>query len=822
MSLAFQEPRALVLIIPLAVAAVFIITRQPVRFASPMEKIRYYSSRRGYRIFLISSRIMLIIALLLALADPFTVTSRTVVGDPKLTILVDESDSMQVLDTGVVAQLKAQLEQQFPVEVKTIGAGTTSPLGDSILSNIRGQDSSLLVSDANSNFGRSLLDIMMFASQINSTINALSLNTKADDTSVQIIGPARTTADFDNKFLIIVNQTGSRQDYTLQVRLDGSSVYNAQKSGGFITEFQRRLPEGYHSLEATITIQKDLFPQNNVFYKTVKVEPKPKILYIAKESSSPMLDVLRQLYIVTSSSSLPAEFNQYSAVVLNDYPLDELSRDHVDRLRSYVLDGNGLYVIGGKESFDTGTSKSDEQKLFESMLPVQVGQGTREQKKDVNVVIALDISQSGGQGFWKNLPDVQGVTDVGKALAISISRDIRRNDNLGVIAFNSEAYVISPMTKKEQKPDLEEQIARLQNSGITYLYAGIDEARKLLRTTQGSKYIILITDGNTITSPVDTRPETYRSAKDAEREGIKIFTVGFDNEITTNGDVLRKISEFGDGSFFLPDERHRIKLAFGPPDPSEPDEENLGISILNGHHFITESVEPFGKVSGFNVVVPKSNAQLLVTSANGDPLMSVWRFGLGRVVVLSTDDGRAWAQDLLNKRNSVLIARSVNWAVGDLNRKKEFDVDIRDVSLPDQVEINVKSTSLPNAQGLSFYKSDENLYTAHFSAGKPGIYDFLGAKVAVNSYQEYQQVGQNPSLDAYMSLTGGKVFRPDEVQAIADKVRQDSITTQTRIRGFRWLLLIIAIAVLLIEILFRRIIEDRLKNKSLYTKNLAR
>ena len=68
-----------------------------------------------------------------------------------------------------------------------------------------------------------------------------------------------------------------------------------------------------------------------------------------------------------------------------------------------------------------------------------------------------------------------------------------------------------------------------------------------------------------------------------------------------------------------------------------------------------------------------------------------------------------------NKRNSKLLTKSINWAIGDLGRKKSYHVTIRDTVLGKPTNVNVISKEMPQAPDLEFSKIDTNFYSAsHF------------------------------------------------------------------------------------------------------------
>jgi len=74
--------------------------------------------------------------------------------------------------------------------------------------------------------------------------------------------------------------------------------------------------------------------------------------------------------------------------------------------------------------------------------------------------------------------------------------------------------------------------------------------------------------------------------------------------------------------------------------------------LINSDHFITRGVSLNATIYGYNKVYTKQNAQALVMTATGNPVISTWRFGLGRVVSITTDNGNTWAPELYDRDNS--------------------------------------------------------------------------------------------------------------------------------------------------------------------------
>ncbi|MBI4155572.1 VWA domain-containing protein [Candidatus Woesearchaeota archaeon] len=749
--------------------------------------LKYHRSSFTLKLLVFILRSLTFTLILIAIASPFTQKEKVVEGEPTLKILVDNTSSFELFDATIADTLKDKLKDQIDVELIRIGSKDISNLGDSILNNVKSDESVLLISDGSNNQGADLDDVALFASRSNITINTIKLEPIKDDVGVEITGPSKTTADVDNRFLIKLNKVGKKLIGSLKVSVDGNIILETDLSKETY-DIVNKFNQGYHEIKAEIFIE-DHFKQNNVFYKTVKVVPKPKIAFLSFDES-PLKTLLKDLYEIEDINDF-IDLDKYTALIVNDVSFSQLN--NIDKLSNFVSSGNGLVVVGGKHSFDYGEYKDS---IFENILPVFVARGGKKEG-DVNIVILLDISGSTSAyvGEFQTL-------DVNKALALEAINDLKFDNKLGIIAFNAAGYVVEDISYiHEKKENLEDKITRLVYGGGTRIDHGIEKALDMLKKTKGSKNIILISDGKT-----KDIPASYETAQEAVRQGVVIYTVGVGP--VTNEEVMTTIADITSGIYFKITERDKLKLLFGENNPTK-DQNKFSVVILNTNHFITQDLAPEASVYGFNQVVPKSTAQLLVTTDLGDPLLTVWRYGLGRVAALSTDDGRLYAGQLLNEKNSKLLTRTLNYAIGDPERKNEKFIDISDSRVNEETIILVRSPEQPVSKDVAFYKTDKNEYTGSKRIDKTGFHSILTATFAVNYESEYANLGYNPQLDAAVKTTNGEFFNAKDIPGIIKAIKSQSKRVENRKVYFRWPFLVLALLLFLLDILVRRIFERK-------------
>jgi uncharacterized membrane protein len=758
-----------------------------IKFFDKAEQSSYEGERKNQRFIFFIVRASVFLLLLIAIASPFIMETSTVKGNPRITILTDGTLSMDLFEQNLGIELANKLKNKIPASVRHVVAGDKSAIGDGILNNLERDENVIVITDGNNNDGKLLGDIMLLANSLNATVSTLDMEVKNSDVGVEIIGPNEAILDTEETFIVNVNHAGDAVPYNIEVKYDDEIVIAKSNDKADTFTLNRKLSEGYHKITAELLDvgNSDHFSQNNKFFKTVKVVPRPKVLFVTEKSSSLASD-LGDIYDLTILEDVPSNLDDYMATVLNDIPANKFLQK-LDQLSDYVSDGNGLLVVGGQNSYDRGGYKGS---LVETLLPVKVGAGEESEKSDVYIVIVIDISH--GTAEYVN---------VEKAQAVSVIESLDEKNNVGVIAFNTVPYRVADIKPLSQnKDELTDKVSRLVFDGQSFFNLGLDSANKLLRSVSGSKNIILITDGKTTYNKLML--DTKEAARQAAARGIKVYVAGVG--ANRNDDFLTQVAAFGEGIYFPVDASNKLKILFGEPEGTDEQDYLNKLVMLDTTHFITFNQSLDAVVSGYNYVIPKPAARLLVTTNKNIPVMVAWRFGLGRVISLATDDGGKWAGELLSNENSRILTKSINWVIGDLSRKKNFDVTIRDSTLDDPLIVNVISDILPEHDDLTFVKADVNLYNAKYDPQSTGYYNFLGSDTAVNYKKEFKGLGINIEFLELVEQTGGRIFDKDDIDSIIEFAKEKSKRIKVDRTSIRWPFLVLAIILLLGDIGLRR------------------
>jgi|GEM_PF-1186812 len=791
---------------------------------------------RHMRFWLFLSRLLLITLVLAALAHPYVERTAEVQGNPRITILVDSSASTAEMDTAFSKGLAEILDRHITTTVRVVGTNLTSDVGSAILRNLEPGGNILLVSDGNINSGPQLSDVAFYATTLNATVSAINLSPAKNDNAIVVLGAGKVVADSDATFTVAVSATKPDVQPMVAIDVDGKRLLERQVVPGSFT-FTQKFGKGSHRIEARL-LDKDENSQNDVFWKEIHVLEKPRILYLTSKSGPEEL-LLRELYDVDKRATLPADLSSYYAIVVNDMGVEAMPNTRL--LHDYLIDeqgqyyGNGIVFLGGMNSFDRGGYAASG---LEPLLPVRVGKGERK-KGEANLVFIVDVSGSAAgtkinvaNGQMTNVTESSPTLDVIKAQVVNAIEQIKIDNKVSVIVFgvraqanlgSAEATIASSVKTLAQldylynnRKNILENVPRVTGGGLSAMDIALREGIQTLRSVQGDKNVILVTDGRLCAGFGSECSEAKQlmalAANGHKLYGVNFMTIGVG---TTDEKLfpkkvdelfLKEFAKAGDGTYDRATKLNTLMIKWGDPKAKEFGQE-FALVPLSLTHFITRDIEPNAVMNGFNQVVPKDTAELLIAADSGQPALTVWRYGNGRVATWTVFAGNNMGQ-LLNGDNSLLLSRTVNWAIADPQRKEPYSVDIPDTRINEEGTITVKSDTPVTSEALVFSK-DGNVYVARFSPYATGFASLLNYEYAVNRPSELDLVGMNPALPVIAEATGGKVFKPSDSEEIIDFIKAVSKKVTVEQQSVAPLFIAAALLLFLVEIAVRRLTERR-------------
>ena len=799
----------------------------------PVIVIGWVLIHKGARRSLILSRIIIVSLLVVALAGPYNPVTVTETDEtPTITVLSDETDSMDIFESGTAEEIFDKLQDTTPARMEKMG-GLRSDIGDEILASSTGDDHIIVVSDGNNNFGSDLAETIDFVSDTGTVVYAVTQTPEENDLSVEITGARTAVLGNENMVGVEIRQALADANYKLSIEVDGSPVSSqtvAQTASLKTVVFSNTFKSlGPHLITARISSGDDMRSGNNVFNKTIYVVPKPRLLLVSPDADSPLYKILRSLYETNTAPSIDdANLTDYKAVVLDNINDGRISGNSIGKLREYTAGGGGLLVVGGDNSYDYGDYLGSS---IEAILPVESYSSAY--AGSVNVVLVLDISGS---------INIDEALDDEKAMAINLLKNMGRDTNVGVVAYGSDAISVSdgllPMSSHANRDTLVDRVSKLKTGhGGTSMDEGIFTAARMLDNTSGQKYMIVFSDGAISNSFEDSKIE-ISSMDTTETEMIFVMiktNVVKERDVKTDnnrGDYfLQVLADQTGGDFIQLELDQRLDLKFGQEDPDLPEGglDAYAIVRLDEEHFITRYLNISGSISGYNDVTQKVGARRLVTTSMGKPVVTVWEFGLGRVVSLSSDNGNMWAGALYSGENARLLPSMINWAVGDPGPEDGIVVYSGDMNLDSPGTVVIRCNEMPlvvfGKEDVPVIQTGERTYEGVIEPDHMGLFNLevsaggvtLEDTAAVNYPLEYRDVGNDPDFLEAVKHSGGGVYNVDQVGSLLfSDIRKNSIMTSEEHVSLSWVFLIIALLVFLGEVIVRRakgIIEIKTRRK---------
>ncbi|MFP4654495.1 MAG: hypothetical protein ACLFMM_02270 [Methanohalobium sp.] len=807
--LSFEHPEIILLIIPLIIVALYL----------------FY---RGTSTRILESRVIIISLLILALASPYIMVSETKTDvNPNLVVISDETSSMQLFEDNIGTRIYESMASKTPATLVQL-SGEKTNLGDAIIENSGGDNQIVLVTDGNNNHGEGLEDALEFAENTGTKVYAVEPELETNDLSVQIKGDKTVVEGNENQFEVIVSQAKDETiSYNLEVYANGSLI----RSGTFTQSGHEKSIDVKHTFESLgasdirakiAPVGEDIDTINNEFHKSVYVIPKPKIQLTANNIDSPLSRILHDLYDVTTSQDF-SNIDNKKAVILDNQHINKLSQNEVENLKEYVTDGNGLVVVGGDRSYNFGGYLNSS---FEELLPIN--SKPTKWTGGRNVVLVLYVSQSTAAHDTQS--DI-----LGNAINL-IQNENLRDANLGVIAFGTKGEDVSNglvyLGIPSNRERLENKIRDLKTETDTSLNLGLNVAQNWLQDETGMLDVIVISDG----AIGSAHQDSLDIAKDMKSKGVNFYFINIEpsdpsieGRYDNRGNLYAKrfIEEIEESTdtYFQIQRGQRANLVFDDTDTT--DDEDISdaapFSVIeyNSNHFITRNINTTGNVSGYNDVTPKAGAQRLVTTTNGKPIVTTWRFGLGRVVSYTTDNGygngNRWASQMYTGDNSKLTSGMVNWAIGNPRAEEGIVLEAPDGWSGTPIKLKLTrydEGGLPSLQlddrdePIELSATGENTYEGTITIDNIGIHDISGYPVAVNYAQEYRDVGFNEDLPSLIKSHGGKMYTEQEARALLlEDARESATKTVQTPFDLKMYFILTALGLFLLEIIIRRVRE---------------
>jgi Ca-activated chloride channel homolog len=363
---------------------------------------------------------------------------------------------------------------------------------------------------------------------------------------------------------------------------------------------------------------------------------RPRVLIVGADPSAALSRALSANHLAVdtiSAAEIPASaegLRKYDLVILSDIPARAVGQAQQAALVRYVKDlGGGFIMIGGENSFGVGGWGGS---TIEEILPVKYS-GER-QREQPTLALMLVIDKSGSMSSDDRLELV-------KEAARVTARTLDPSDEIGVVAFDSAPQVLVRLQPAANRLRIASAISRLTAGGGTNAVPALREAYLQLAGSKAIvKHVILLSDGE---SPENGLNPLLSDMREAD---ITVSAVGVGAGAGT--DFLHRVAERGRGRFFFSEDGTDVPRIFSR-DTSEA--KRNAIKELRLYPRVAKPVQllrgiNFDGAPGLTGIVPvkaKPQAEIILRTHLGDPLLVRGRRGLGRVAAFTSDAQPRWA-----------------------------------------------------------------------------------------------------------------------------------------------------------------------------------
>lgn len=501
----------------------------------------------------------------------------------------------------------------------------------------------VVLSDGNQTSG----DALRAALQAGVPISTIPLPTRKDlEAQVSAVAVPAQVRQGEPFYVEVVVDSNHDDEGLIQVYRGDHQVVSERKTikqGENRFRFQQTIDsERLANFTARISgLTSDTLLDNNTESGLVYTAGKPRVLIIESDPKliRDLVAALEQEEIqadVRPPTGMPdnlSDLQNYELLMLSNVPATALSQRQMEMARTYVQDlGGGLMMLGGEQSFGLGGYYKS---VLEEVLPVRSDFEKEKEKPSLGMVLVID--KSGSMSGDK--------IEMAKSAARSAVELLGNNDQVAVVAFDGDTFVISEMQPAGNKGRIGDDISRIEASGGTTMYPAMEQAHEILRgTTARLKHVILLTDG--VSSPGDFTGLATEMAQD--RMTVSAVAVGSDSDTS----ILEEIAKAGQGRYYFTDDPANIPQIFAKEtvtaSKSAIDEQPFVPQVIRTTQALKGlDVENAPFLLGYVMTRPKPTCEMILATEKGDPLLVWWRYGLGMSVAFTSDAKSRWAAEWL-------------------------------------------------------------------------------------------------------------------------------------------------------------------------------
>lgn len=412
---------------------------------------------------------------------------------------------------------------------------------------------------------------------------------------------------------------------------------------------------GYYEYKARIEVpaSRDNRVENNEVENYLYIEGAGRILIVTDPRGNPkewryVQEALEQgeREVETVSATEfpfdPLSLMPYDAIVFADVPADTLLATQVQAVHDAVRNlGIGFVMLGGPNSFGPGGYQNSP---IEDCLPISMEISKKKILPKGALVIILHTCEFPSGNTWA------------KRITKEAIRVLSAGDEVGAIGYgmNGDEWIFE-LTPASEYDKLVTKINGAQIGDMPEftgtMQMGLDG---LIASDAASRHMIIISDGDPPMPP----PQLIKKFRDAE---ATISTVAIFPHDLRDSQVLNAISSQTGGRHYFPPDPSQLpsifikeaktlrrsqiqKRTFTPLlNNDDPIIRDIGsLPPLHGYVLASEKDDPRATII---LSAPPKEGDLVADDSDVDPILAVWRYGLGATAAFTSDMTDDWGKD---------------------------------------------------------------------------------------------------------------------------------------------------------------------------------
>ncbi len=545
----------------------------------------------------------------------------------------------------------------------------------------------VVLSDGNETTG----DGIAAAARSRMAVSTVALPAKSDpEVQVAEVNVPAEVREGEPFFVNVVIQSNHEDEGLIEVfRGDHKVVSEKQKLKAGVNELRFQQSIERDRLAAyTVRVselKQDTMLDNNRESGLVYAAGKPRVLIIESDPN-----LIRELAYALEDEGIQvdvrppqgmpeslADLQNYECLMLSNVPATALTQQQMQIARTWVSDlGGGFIMLGGEQSFGLGGYYKS---VLEEILPVRSDFEKEKEKPSLGMVVVVDKS-----GSMDGDP-----IEMAKTAARSAVELLGRRDQVAVLAFDGDTYVISEMQPASSTAKISDEIARIEAGGGTTMYPAMEMSFEMLMATSAKlKHVILLTDGVSTPGDFEGLAAQMASAK------ITVSTVAAGSGADT--ELLEQIARVGKGRYYFTEDPAQVPQIFAKEtvtaSKSAIDEQPFIPVIVRATHALADlELESAPFLLGYVMTRPKPTSEVILATEKGDPLLAWWRYGLGMSAAFTSDAKSRWAAEWMTWPG---YGKFWTQVIRQVMRKSDArGIQVQTARLGEQVEVTVDAAN---------------------------------------------------------------------------------------------------------------------------------